>query len=716
MGRRAVPHNITEFRDKDGAHETGFGGKHIGKVGSFILNFNNIMGPALVMLPLLNQQAGWLAPQVVGTIFCGLSGLLSAMLVEAMQRVPGNRGFQERYEFATLARHYYGRTGFLAAQVTYNLTIQATNVVAMIVSARVADSALRTFFRHSYGLEYGTFPPRIVSTVADAASGAAQWPGGSQNIISLGYLLIMAMCLPLGLVNLEDNVMFNVYTGLVFFVLLAVFLVFFGVRMVATAGMWPAPLTPAVTDLFSQELVLGVSFFFHAYIVTVPSWVNEKAPGVPISWGVWWPTALTVVVKVVFGLMGAWAFKLLTFPNGVGALPRGVPLPGAANILQIVLGSPACNAFLAVCVYGFTAVTLIPQIPVYSIMTRYNLLSGDLCTNRQAFMYAVIIPWTAAAFLYQRSLVGKACNYAALLVQGGTNFVLPAMMYRRAVMWHPYSEEIEARTLTRPATPARSSRRLPPPAPSQQDLSVPLLGDIPEHQEGYGGRQGDDGLPRGSSAHSRSSTMRRGSADDQAVGPPVRGGSLTRGNRGLRGYGPSLSIRRAAPGTPMGGARSATGEDADGDGDSVRTTSNAPLGARVYMRDASIRRVPGPSMGETTLEELEERLLADEDLIEIEEEDEVATWKEPHFYALPAWVRQRCEPALLALVLTWAVGILNVFAIVFTLYCDLAGINNGDGDAPSSDDDAPSSDDGGNGTVASVLNLLFKGSVWSGDS
>ena len=49
-----------------------------------------------VLLPLLNQQAGWLMPMLSLTIMYVLSSLAATMLCEAMQRIPGNFTFEHR--------------------------------------------------------------------------------------------------------------------------------------------------------------------------------------------------------------------------------------------------------------------------------------------------------------------------------------------------------------------------------------------------------------------------------------------------------------------------------------------------------------------------------------------------------------------------------------------------------------------------------------------
>lgn len=84
---------------------------------SCVLNFNNITGPAVIVLPLLFQQAGWLVPTVGMLVMWVCSSFAATMLTESMQRIPGNHEFQHRYEYSTLVRHYFGDRWYLLAQV-----------------------------------------------------------------------------------------------------------------------------------------------------------------------------------------------------------------------------------------------------------------------------------------------------------------------------------------------------------------------------------------------------------------------------------------------------------------------------------------------------------------------------------------------------------------------------------------------------------------------
>jgi len=90
-------HDAADMCEED-HHESaqGFGHKSITMAGSFCLNLNNCMGPAMVLLPLVYQQAGWFSPTIVLCLVFALSSFNATMLCEAMQRIPKNFNFDHR--------------------------------------------------------------------------------------------------------------------------------------------------------------------------------------------------------------------------------------------------------------------------------------------------------------------------------------------------------------------------------------------------------------------------------------------------------------------------------------------------------------------------------------------------------------------------------------------------------------------------------------------
>ena len=74
--------------------------------------------------------------------------------------------------------------------------------------------------------------------------------------------------------------------------------------------------------------VLGISIFAYSYVVTIPSWVNEKHPSVSVNKAVWVPAAFGLGMKLLTGLLGAWAYSLV--------LPDGEQRPNSDDILNIL--------------------------------------------------------------------------------------------------------------------------------------------------------------------------------------------------------------------------------------------------------------------------------------------------------------------------------------------------------------------------------------------
>ncbi len=133
-------------------------------------------------------------------------------------------------------------------------------------------------------------------------------------------------------------------------------------------------------------------------------------------------------MKIITGLMGGWAFAM--------QLPDGTTRNNADDVLDLLLedSSPKVSQYAA---YLWDITTLIPGIPVLAIMVRYNLLSGKVCGRYQAFFWGVVAPWLVTMFCYETNVLVTFCNWIAICVQGYINFVVPALLYRAALLQYP---------------------------------------------------------------------------------------------------------------------------------------------------------------------------------------------------------------------------------------------------------------------------------------
>jgi hypothetical protein len=256
-----------------------------------------------VALPLVNQQAGWITPTLCILFVFLISSFAATMLVEAMQRVPGNGALTERWEFCALVGHYFGPRAQTLTSVLYNISLQSTNVAAMIVSAQVLDVFIIYVAGHSVALDYHEWPPHLIRSEPSLKD-----PWLTQWVISAGFVVSAVIAVPLGYINLEDNMKFQwaSLVGLLLFT--SEFFVQFALNLVP-GTRWgearlDAPGGPPQVPGYKAEgqyQVLGVAIFAYAYVTTIPSWANEKVPSVNVNSAIWWPALAGTVLKLLAG-------------------------------------------------------------------------------------------------------------------------------------------------------------------------------------------------------------------------------------------------------------------------------------------------------------------------------------------------------------------------------------------------------------------------------
>jgi hypothetical protein len=89
-------------------------------------------------------------------------------------------------------------------------------------------------------------------------------------VLSAGYVLVMCVCLPMGLLNLDDNMYVQVFSS---FILVGVTGCFGWQFVHKGLQLSTLPLIGA-----ESGSVAGVVMFSFASVVSVPSWANEKKP------------------------------------------------------------------------------------------------------------------------------------------------------------------------------------------------------------------------------------------------------------------------------------------------------------------------------------------------------------------------------------------------------------------------------------------------------
>mmetsp|Transcript_34741 Transcript_34741/g.55878 ORF Transcript_34741/g.55878 Transcript_34741/m.55878 type:complete len:606 (-) Transcript_34741:301-2118(-) len=391
-----VPRQNTIFMNTDG-----LGSKTIGKLGSYVLLINNITGPGLVVLPLAFQQSGWFVTTFLTVLLGLLAAVTCCMIAESMTCIPGNEHFQGRVEFTYLAKRFLSRKAFLAVLCLFILSLVTTNISSIVESGQVLDKAL---LAAGAACALELYPdPKFLCITDDNSDSGSDSVFGDKYVISVGFLAILVISIPLGYLNLDDNIVVQVVSFIGLVVICTAWVVFFGLEGI------DASLCPSFA---SNSAAFGYVFFNYSFVITVPSWINEKRPDVTVSSLIWNTTFIGMLFFLLVGILGSMAQKY----------------DGDADLLTVLTGKEKAT-WIRVLTFSFPLFALVTSIPVFSIIMRYNLLENRICGTSAANFWSVLMPWMLSLLVYGGNSINYILAWAGIVTVGPLNFVVPAWVY-----------------------------------------------------------------------------------------------------------------------------------------------------------------------------------------------------------------------------------------------------------------------------------------------
>jgi len=119
--------------------------KSIDMTGSWALTVNNIIGPAMMSLPHLFQNAGIL-PTTMVILFCsGSSSLCATFLADAISSIPGNSNFDQNIEFGTAFRRIIGEDAYYIAEILFLISCMVQACAGLVEAAQGLDGFFASF-------------------------------------------------------------------------------------------------------------------------------------------------------------------------------------------------------------------------------------------------------------------------------------------------------------------------------------------------------------------------------------------------------------------------------------------------------------------------------------------------------------------------------------------------------------------------------------------
>jgi hypothetical protein len=445
----------------------GFGEKSIGFGGGLALLWNNITGPAMVTLPAVYMNAGWLPATLLLVLMGTCSGFGGGFLIEAMARMPGNGTFGKRIEMMYLAEKLMGQMAYRITVVLFVLNLQLSNIAAIIQSTQTADYTIQEIAGKTCGLEIYPKPKWQCVNKAGGGGGGDDGADGSGSggaidamvsgdspfgevwIVSIGFVVVLLITIPLGYWNLDDNIWVQIGAAFLLFVVLAGWgvgfaqpehLAFDAVEVTGPSAQQRCPIThgagadgcglhrcPCATNNVGSQI--GPIVFNYAYVVTLPSWVNEMQPGLSVNRQLWGALLPGMVAFVTLGLFSAAYYQTTNSVTDEG-------IPDSEDLLSGLTG-PGVAKLAEVASFVFPPAALISGIPIFSIVIRYNLLESKICSLNWANFWAVVFPWIVALAFYAGSTVNNFVNYVSLISTIPLNLAVPCYLFIRVTQVHP---------------------------------------------------------------------------------------------------------------------------------------------------------------------------------------------------------------------------------------------------------------------------------------
>jgi hypothetical protein len=232
-------------------------------------------------------------------------------------------------------------------------------------------------------------------------------PFGDDYVISLGYLVVLTVTIPIGFFDLESNMWVQVLG----FVLL-IYCFFAWMIQFLVIGLDPTDRLPILNPGGSGSVLANVVFNF-GFVVTVPSWLNEKRREVSVHHTVWMTILVGGSMFLGLGLIGG--ASNVDFSN--------------QDLLAAVTSGKNSGWYAILAAYLFPPAALLTGIPVFSIIIRYNLVENKICRPLVANLFAVVFPWVVSLFFYTGSFLTQLINWSSAFIFTALNFTFPLLVY-----------------------------------------------------------------------------------------------------------------------------------------------------------------------------------------------------------------------------------------------------------------------------------------------
>lgn len=386
--------------------------KTVSFLGGVCLLVNAMTGAGLPFTASLFQSSGWVITLIIFFIIAVVSSFSVLFIVEAMQAIPGNKHFQGTVEFATLINFYFGPWEHAIGQFLLYGSVQSQAIQSIVLTGQTLDSILVQLFRKTCGLSFpnnGLTFKWICATSYDPTKGGVVF--STPTLFTLGFLITILCCIPLGMFNLDDNISLQIGS---FMITLTIILQWM-VSSFAT-GL-DSSRVPPVADNPDLSMLLGTVILNFAFSTIAPSWINLKKRTVNAQTTVWVSNGIATLLYIALGLFPALSYPLSNYQNNL--IPTLTDL-GVPSLISKITAS------------AFPLILLLPSIPVSCIIANNNLVQAGV-PQMVSRGVSFVVPFIVALAVQNTCVLQSFQNWTGVMLVSPANFIIPFVIYLKCL-------------------------------------------------------------------------------------------------------------------------------------------------------------------------------------------------------------------------------------------------------------------------------------------
>lgn len=399
----------------------------IGFFSGMQLLINNTVGPALVLLPSLFQQFGYLSVIFILCIVSILSILSALMLAQTLNHYVNFKQMHRSYSELDDEQEESGITLYHIMQqyiknklilkmilFIYIIALILRLMTAIIQSGQIIDYGIRDILSKTCAIGISKQNMSILCTSLPFAP--------EFYVFSFGFILLIIICVILfktmNFDNIDDSIVLQWFANGTVVILLFIWLYIFWNETTFKFNRISFFYSKWNNQQYHLSHIVNVICANYAFIIPIPSWYTQRAKNIDnrlIMKTFVYSISFVFILFALFGIFGAFAYEPKLFEQYND------------NLFTILNESKNGNILGKISVYLFPIAQNITMIPVLVIIIAFNIKNFGI-NYRNSLIISSISPWIISILFFNGDGFNNICDWTSIFITI-INFILPPIMY-----------------------------------------------------------------------------------------------------------------------------------------------------------------------------------------------------------------------------------------------------------------------------------------------